>query len=130
VAAQLTVFYDADCGVCTMTARILHIVDTARRLRLTPLQHLELLSPGDPDRHALLSRLHARDANGRWSAGGDAVREIAAAIPLLFPLSIAGRLPGLRHAVDAGYELIARNREPIGRWLGVDRCRIDPERLA
>ncbi len=130
VADRLTVFYDADCGMCTMTARMLRILDTARRLQLTPLQRFVPAPPDDPGRAALLARLHVRDARGRWHAGADAVLEIAAAIPLLVPLSLVGRLPGLRRMVGAGYEVVARNRDAIGRRLGVDRCRIDPDRLA
>ena len=127
---RLTVLYDADCGVCTMTARMLHALDGGRRLDLSPLQRFVAAGPDDPDRGTLAERLHVRDATGRWAAGGDAVLRIMAAIPLLAPLALAGRLPGARPAIDAGYRWVAAHRDGIGRVLGVDRCRIDPRRLA
>jgi predicted DCC family thiol-disulfide oxidoreductase YuxK len=127
--AELTVFYDADCGLCTMTARILHAIDTRRRVRLTPLQRFASRDPGAPNRRQLLERLHARDVRGRWFAGADAILRIGAVIPLLVPLSLVGRLPGGRAAAEAGYALVADHRDAIGRWLGVDRCRINPDRI-
>lgn len=127
---RLTVLYDADCGVCTMTARMLHALDGRRRLDLSPLQRFVAAKADDPDRAALVERLHVRDATGRWASGGDAVLRIMAAIPVLAPLSLAGRVPAMRRAVDAGYRWVAAHRDGIGRVLGVDRCRIDPRRLA
>ena len=127
---RLTVLYDADCGVCTMTARMLHVLDGGRRLDLSPLQHFTPTTADDPDRAALAQRLHVRNASGRWASGGDAVLRIMAAIPILAPLSLVGRLPGAHGAVDAVYRWVAAHRDGIGRLLGVDRCRIDPARLA
>lgn len=128
-AEGLTVFYDADCGVCTMTARMLHALDRGRRLDLSPLQRFVARDADDPDAAALAERLHVRDAGGRWASGGDAMLRIMAAIPILAPLSLVGRVPGVRRAVDAGYRWVAAHRDGIGRRLGVDRCRIDPARL-
>ena len=126
---RLTVLYDADCGVCTMTARMLHALDGSRRLDLSPLQRFVARGAEDPDAAALVERLHVRDARGRWASGGDAVLRVMASIPILVPLSLVGRLPGARGAVDALYRWAASHRDGIGRRLGVDRCRIDPARL-
>jgi predicted DCC family thiol-disulfide oxidoreductase YuxK len=126
---RLTVLYDADCGVCTMTARMLHALDRGRRLDLSPLQGFTPEAPGDPVRADLAERLHVRDASGRWASGGGAVLRIMAAVPILAPLSMLGRLPGAGRAVDAGYRWVAAHRDGVGRRLGVDRCRIDPARL-
>lgn len=126
---EVTVFYDADCGLCTMVARMLRLLDVGRRLRLTPLQRFEATAPEEPSRRELAARLHARDARGRWFAGPDAALRIAASIPITYPLSVIGRLPGARHLADAGYDLVANNRDSIGRWLAVDGCRIDPDRI-
>ena len=126
---RLTVLYDADCGVCTMTARMLHALDRGRSLHLSPLQRFVARAADDPGAAALAERLHVRDADGRWVTGGDAVLRIMAAIPILVPLSQVSRLPGARGAVDALYGWVAAHRDGIGRRLGVDRCRIDPARL-
>lgn len=124
--AQLTVLYDADCGVCRHTARTLRTLDTGGRLRFTPLQGFVAASAADPDRQALLARLHVRDARGRWYSGGRAARRIAEVIPALLPLGLVARLPGAGRVTDAAYDLVARNRQSLSRWLRLDACRFDP----
>ena len=113
--AQLTVLYDADCGVCRHTARTLRTLDTGGRLRFTPLQGFVAASAADPDRQALLARLHVR-----------AARRIAEVIPALLPLGLVARLPGAGRVTDAAYDLVARNRQSLSRWLRLDACRFDP----
>lgn len=125
--ARLTVLYDADCGVCRHTARTLHALDARRRLRFTPLQAFVVASATDPDRQALLARLHVRDARGRWYSGGSAARRIAEVIPALLPLGVVAHLPGAERLADAAYELVARNRQALSRWLRLDACRFEPE---
>jgi predicted DCC family thiol-disulfide oxidoreductase YuxK len=125
--AQLTVLYDADCGVCRHTARTLRALDARGRLRFTPLQAFVAASAADPDREALLARLHVRDARGRWYSGGRAARRIAEVIPALLPLALVARLPGAERVADAAYELVARNRHALSRWLRLDACRFQPE---
>jgi len=124
---QLTVLYDADCGVCRHTARTLRALDARHRLRFTPLQGFVAASAADPERHELLARLHVRDTHGRWHRGGSAALRIAEMIPALFPLAMVARLPGARRVTDAAYDLVARNRRALSGWLRLDACRFDPE---
>jgi len=124
---MLTVLYDSDCGVCRHTARTLQMLDSRRRLRFQSLQQFVPASPRDPTRAQLEERLHVRDDHGRWQAGGAAALTIASAVPVLVPVAIVGRLPGMGRVADAAYELAARNRPAISRWLGVDSCRFTPE---
>ena len=63
---RLTVLYDADCGVCPLTARMLHALDCGRSLHLSPLQRFVSRAADDPGAAALAERLHVRDADGRW----------------------------------------------------------------
>jgi predicted DCC family thiol-disulfide oxidoreductase YuxK len=125
---QLTVLYDADCGVCRHTARTLRALDARGRLRFAPLQGFTPASDADPDLDQLLARLHVRDAEGRWSSGGGAMLRIAEMIPLLFPLAVIARLPGAERVTEAAYEVVARNRRALSGWLRLDACRFDPER--
>ena len=127
---MLTVLYDADCGVCRHTARTLQVLDAHRRLRFQPLQQFVATSPADPTRAQLEERLHVRDDHGRWQAGGAAAQAIASSLPILMPVAIIGRLPGMGRVADAAYDLVARNRHVISRWLGVDSCRFTPEDLS
>jgi len=61
--------------------------------------------------------LHVRDGRGRWSRGGDAALRVGRAVPILAPLSLVGRLPGLQGPVEAAYRLVADHRQAISRLL-------------
>ena len=124
---ELTVLYDADCGVCSHVARTLVRADTRRLLNLVSLQTAEL--PDLPPRTELLETLHARDANGRWFRGGAASVEIARRIPFLWPLSLYARLPLTMPMLDLMYRVFAHNRHTISRLLGLKACKVPARRL-
>jgi predicted DCC family thiol-disulfide oxidoreductase YuxK len=126
VGARLTVLYDADCGVCRLTARALDRLDWARRLDLVPLQAFAV-DPADegPSGADLRSALHVRDGAGAWIAGSGAALRIAAAVPVLAPLTLAARLPGGRWLAERAYRWVAANRHAISRALDLDRCALD-----
>jgi predicted DCC family thiol-disulfide oxidoreductase YuxK len=124
---SLIVLYDADCGICTHTARLLRRLDRRARLDLRPLEVGAEL-PDAPSLDALRDVLHVRDASGRWTAGGAALVGIGRALPLLRPIAVAASLPGFRRLVEPGYRLVARNRHRISRWLGLTACRVDGPR--
>jgi predicted DCC family thiol-disulfide oxidoreductase YuxK len=123
----LTVLYDADCDVCRHTAHVLRTLDGRRRLRLRPLQGFAAEDSDAPAPSALLARLHARDRDGAWFAGGRAVTRIAAEIPLLAPLGAVGRIPAVEPVLESAYRLVADHRSAIGRWLRLDGCRFEPD---
>ena len=75
-----------------------------------------------PSRDDLLATLHVRDQAGGWTRGGDAALRIAAAVPILAPLAVLGRVPGAPRVADAAYRLVARNRGPLSRLLRLDAC--------
>jgi predicted DCC family thiol-disulfide oxidoreductase YuxK len=75
--------------------------------------------PDDPTRRRLLRALHARDRRGRWYRGGDAMVRISSLVPLLVPLSLIGRLPGMSGPVEWAYRLVAGNRHVISRLLRI-----------
>jgi predicted DCC family thiol-disulfide oxidoreductase YuxK len=114
---RLTVLYDADCGVCRLTVRALRSLDWGRRLSFMPLQRFEATAAGDPTQAQLLRALHVRDDGGRWQRAGDAMLRIAGMIPVLVPLALVGRLPGMSGPVEAAYRLVADNRNRISRIL-------------
>lgn len=118
----LIVLFDADCGLCSWSATALHRLDRDRALRLLPLQQAAVELADAPPGAVLLETMHVRDRDGRWERGGVAMIRIAAAVPLLRPLAVAGRLPPVRWAFEAWYRVIARNRHRLGRVLGLDGC--------
>ena len=114
--------FDADCGFCSWAATQLDRLDRGHVLRILPLQRaaMELKDPPRPE--VLLDTMHVRTRDGQWERGGAALIRIAAAVPLLRPLAVAGRLPLVRWAFEAWYRLIARNRHRLGRILGLEGC--------
>ncbi len=124
---ELTVLYDADCGVCTHVARTLVRADTQRLLNLVALQSAQL--PDMPPRAQLLDMLHVRDANGHWFTAGEASVQICRRIPLLRPLSAAAKLPLAMPVLDRMYRAFADNRHTISRIFGLKACKV-PSRHA
>ena len=98
-------------------------LDWWRRLDLVPLQSF-VAEPG-PRRAELLEELHVRDASGHWSRGGAGTLQIATAIPVLLPLAIAGRLPGMAWVAERAYRFVAGHRLAIRGLLDLDRCALD-----
>ena len=118
--------YDADCGVCSHTARALYRADVGGQLRLISIQAADL--PEIPPRQRLMETLHARDDDGRWFTGAAAGVEIARRVPMLWPLSVYARLPLAMSVLDRMYRAVAHNRQAISRLLGLKACRV-PERV-
>ena len=119
---ELTVLYDADCGICSQTARVLVKIDSRRRLRLVALQVAKV--PGMPPRDELIGALHALDSGGHWFVGATAAVEIARRVPLLWPIAGMARLPLAMPILDVIYRAIANNRHSLSRLFGLPVCRV------
>lgn len=122
---RMLVLYDADCGICSRSARFLRRLGARQRLRLMPLQHAGDIVDA-PSAAALRHAMHVRDRDGRWSCAGAAWIEIASEIPLFRPLAIAAHLSPVRSLVEWTYWRIAGNRHRLSHLLGDDACRIEP----
>jgi len=124
-ADRLVVLYDRDCGVCAISARRLRRWDRAGRLDLVPLQLAAASGRPELERAArerpLSDALHVVDERtGRVHAGADAVLAIAAVLSggaVVHPLAA---IPPFRWSLGVLYGLVARNRDRIGRWLGLE----------
>lgn len=121
----LTVLYDADCGVCSHTARMLVRTDKRGRLSLVSIQSAQI--PDMPPRQVLMEMLHARAEDGRWFKGAAASVEIARRLPIAWPLTIYAKLPLAMPILDFMYGAFAANRHTISRVLGLKACTV-PER--
>ena len=123
---RLVVLFDRDCGLCTATAKRLRRWDRAGRLVLVPLQEAPVSArPGlaDAARDLPLSAaLHVVDERtGAVHAGGDAALAIGAALPGVGRLArVAGSVPPITWGIGRAYDLVARNRHRIGRWLRLE----------
>jgi predicted DCC family thiol-disulfide oxidoreductase YuxK len=123
--SRIVVLYDRDCRVCALSARQLRRWDRRGRLEFMPLQAAATSGRPELERAAaerpLDEALHVIDEQtGTVRAGGDAMLSIAAALPggaLIRPIAA---IPPFRWAVGVAYGLIARNRQRLGRWLGLE----------
>lgn len=121
---RLTVLYDADCGFCTHSARVLLRLDGGRALRLLPLQRAAAVIPDAPSVETLMALMHVVDRDGRWSIGGAAWMRILDRIAITRPLAMVGRLPGMGRVIEPAYRLIADHRHTVSRVLGMDACHV------
>ena len=120
---HLLVLYDADCGICSRSARLLHRLDRGRRLRLVPLQDAHEIVDAPP-MGILLAAIHVRDRDGRWSIAGAAWIRIAEEVTLLRPVAVVARVSAIRIGIELVYALVARNRHRISHILGDQACAV------
>ena len=113
----LVVLFDGGCPLCRRTVRQLRAVDWLGRLRFvdgTDANMRERFAPGLTEA-ALLVQMYVVDARGSRYAGFEGFLRIGSVVPLLWPLSIMGRLPGIRSLGHIVYRAIAANRVRRGR---------------
>ena len=119
----LTVYYDKSCPMCATEMHVLQDLDWRGRLKL-----VDCSAPGFNDgaaakegvtREAMMTRLHARDPEGRWLTGLDAFEAVYASAGLDGPARLWGDRR-LRPVLDRIYPVLARHRQPLSR-LGLHR---------
>ncbi|MEA2396254.1 MAG: DCC1-like thiol-disulfide oxidoreductase [Solirubrobacteraceae bacterium] len=113
----VTVLFDRDCGFCRWCVGRVLAWDRRGAVRPVAIQSAEgerLLA--DLTRVRRLASVHAVDASGRRSSGGDALAPVAAALPGGAPLAaLARRAPALARAA---YGAVAGRRSLLGRLIG------------
>jgi predicted DCC family thiol-disulfide oxidoreductase YuxK len=120
MVGTLTILYDADCGFCAWTVRLLRRLDWRGDLQLIPLARASM--PGRPSVDELSESLHVVDPEGRWWAGAEAWLQVATRIPELRALAWLANVPLGRRVIDLGYRLVARNRHRLSALLGLTAC--------
>ncbi len=120
-AKPLTVYYDASCPMCASEMRVLREAAGADGLELidcsSPRFDPSVCAAEGVTREAMMTKLHARDASGRWLVALDAYEAVYRAAGY----GRIARLWGsrlLRPVLDPVYAVIARHRNSISR-LGV-----------
>jgi predicted DCC family thiol-disulfide oxidoreductase YuxK len=119
----LTVYYDKSCPMCATEMHVIEGLDWRGRLKLVDCSAPDF-EDGEAEREgitreALMTRLHARDPEGRWLTGLDAFEAVYASAGL----ARAARFWGdrrLRPLLDRIYPVMARYRQPLSR-LGLHR---------
>lgn len=122
VRFPLTVYYDASCPMCASEMHALRDAEGGGRLRLVDCSAPDFDAGACAEgmtRDAMMTRLHARDATGRWLMAMDAYEALYRAAGY----RRIARLWGsrfLRPILGRGYLWVARNRNAISR-LGLHR---------
>jgi predicted DCC family thiol-disulfide oxidoreductase YuxK len=116
VDAPLVVLFDGGCPVCRRTVRTLRRIDWLDRLRFADATAEEIrhrIAPGLTEAE-VMQQMYVVERGGRQFAGYDAQIRIAREVPLLWPLFLVGRLPGIRQIGAAVYRRIAARRRREG----------------
>ena len=123
-------YYDGECGFCTVSVRVLAFADFFRVVTWTAYQELPAPPAGlaweDLDAAAYLEvRKGSSESGGRpeeerrLHRGFYAFRMLTLRLPLLIPLALLLWLPGVNRLGEWAYEWVAANRYRISR-----RCRL------
>jgi predicted DCC family thiol-disulfide oxidoreductase YuxK len=112
----LTVYYDKSCPMCATEMHVIQGLDWRGRLKLVDCSDSGF-DDGDTakegvTREAMMTRLHARDPEGKWLVGLDAFEAVYGAAGL----NGAARFWGdrrLRPLLDRIYPVMARYRQPL-----------------
>ena len=118
-AYPITVYYDASCPLCRAEIEAMKSRDDGHALRLIDASDPGFAPPDGVTRDELMSRIHARDANGAWLRGLDVFAAVyeAAGLPRLARLY---RSHALRPLLDRMYPWIADHRQALSA-LGLAR---------
>ena len=122
----LTVFYDASCPMCAKEMLALRERDRGARLELVDCSVREfdetVLAGTGITRADLMTRIHVRDAHGRWLVALDAIEAAYRAAGLEQAARFWGAR-GLRPVLDPLYRWIARRRQALSRLGGAHLVR-------
>jgi len=119
----LTVYYDKSCPMCATEMHVIEGLDWRGRLLL-----VDCSAPDFEDgqavregvtREAMMTRLHARDPEGRWLTGLDAFEAVYASAGLTRMARFWGSRR-LRPLLGRIYPIVARHRQALSR-LGLHR---------
>ena len=115
----LTVFYDASCPMCASEMQALGRLDREARLELVDCSAADFdetaLAGVGITRADLMTRIHARDAHGRWLVALDAIEAAYRAVGLERAADFCGA-PRLRPLLEPLYRWVAERRQILSRF--------------
>jgi predicted DCC family thiol-disulfide oxidoreductase YuxK len=114
IAYPLTVYYDATCPLCRAEIETLKARDAHDVLRLVDCSQQDFHGADGITADAMMSRIHARDATGRWLRGMDVFAAIYAVAGLRFLARLYASAT-LRPLFDRLYPWIADHRQLLSR---------------
>lgn len=111
---KVEVWYDGGCPLCRREIALMRRLDRRGRIRFTDITSANSGCP--VDRAALLERFHAREA-GVLLSGAAAFAAMWRAVPLLWPLGQAARLPPIGRLLEWAYVRFLRVRPRLQALL-------------
>ncbi|HET7579987.1 MAG TPA: DUF393 domain-containing protein [Bacillales bacterium] len=111
-----TVFYDAECPLCSNAKKIIEKLDWFHRIEWIPVQKAEKENRFDFLKgRDIYDRIHMISENGRLYAGIYTIRKLLMLLPLTFPVSWMMYLPFVDKILDPLYMWVSKNRY---QWFG------------
>lgn len=127
---RLRIYYDSDCGICHLTARVFVRLDLLRRVEWVGREP-EAAIPSDMSqadfdtlREATII-VWAPASNQRWERAAAFARLLRAMPGGLFVWWIC-LLPGVAGLLDWGYKAFSIRRHRVSAWLGMGACGLAP----
>jgi len=114
--ADLTVYYDGACPLCTAEIGHYETREGAERLCFVNIAEQDANAGPDLDRSAALKRFHVRKADGRVLSGAAAFIEIWATLPGWHWLARVARIPGVPLILEGAYRAFLPIR-PALSWV-------------
>lgn len=119
---DIEVFYDADCPLCQREIDLLRRRDRRQRIVFTSITDVDFPGLGKT-RDELMAEIHGRLPDGTVISGVEVFRKLYSAVGFAW-LMPATRLFGVRHALDFGYRMFARNRLRLTGRCDASGCAI------
>lgn len=112
--ARLDVWFDGDCPLCVREIALMRRLDRRGRIAFHDVADGSGTCP--IDRTELLARFHARE-DGRMLSGAAAFAAMWRAVPLLRPLGLVARNPGVLAVLERLYLAFLRIRPRLRRLI-------------
>ncbi len=115
------IVYDADCGICFLTCRVLRRLDVLGRLEFIGNDERDKIPESISD-ETLGRTAVVIHPDGTTSTEGRVVYEAISALPFGTLFAFWVRLPGPAGVVDALYRRFAKNRMRVSAAVGLGAC--------
>jgi len=112
--ASVTVWYDGACPLCIREIALMRKLDRREAIRFIDIARSDAVCP--LDRQLMLDRFHATE-NGQLLSGAAAFAAMWRAIPLLRPLGLLARVPGVLAILELLYQQFLKIRPHIQKRL-------------
>lgn len=111
----VTVWFDGSCPLCAREMALMKRLD--RRGAIEFIEVLDSENGNSPvDKAKLLARFHARE-NGQLLSGASAFAAMWRAIPILRPLGLLARIPGVLRLLEKAYVAFLKFRPKLQRLV-------------